>query len=152
MRTVTILLFFSLLISFSTAAQHCVFPEFKCENGQNLADLSPTDDFENIKVQKLAHDSLSTGFVIWVKKNVRAHRHEHHSETVYVIEGQGEMAVGNDTFHIAPGSYVFIPTNVVHSVVVDQSKGTMKALSVQSPFFDGNDRVFMDMVPSEKGK
>ena len=125
-------------------AQHCIFPEYKCENGHNLAKAQPDGDFDNIKVQKLAHDSLSTGFVIWVKKNVRAHRHEFHSETVYVIEGEGEMVVDKDTFNIKPGSYVFIPTNKVHSVIVDETKGVMKVLSVQSPFFDGNDRVFVE--------
>ena len=52
------------------------------------------------------------------------------------------MILDKDTFNIKPGSYVFIPTNKVHSVNVDESKGVMKVLSVQSPFFDGIDRVF----------
>jgi quercetin dioxygenase-like cupin family protein len=66
----------------------------------------------------------------------------HHSENIYVIEGEGDMTVGDNTFKISPGSYIFVPTNVVHSVVVDENKGALKVLSVQSPFFDGNDRVF----------
>ena len=132
------------LISTFAEAQHCVFPEYKCENGHNLADAKPDAGFDNIKVQKLAHDSLSTGFLIWVKKSVRPHRHEQHSENIYVIEGEGDMTVGDNTFKIKPGSYIFVPTNVVHSVVVDESKGALKVLSVQSPFFDGNDRVFVD--------
>lgn len=144
MKHVTLLSFFLFLISYSTQAQHCVFPEFKCENGHNLASAQADGDFENIKVEKLAHDSLSTGFLIWVKKSVRPHRHVHHSENIYVIEGEGDMTVGDKTFRIVPGSYIFVPTNEVHSVVVDESKGTMKVLSVQAPFFDGNDRVFVD--------
>ncbi len=139
------LLFSIFLFSFfSSSAQHCIFPEYKCEKGHNLATAQPDGDFDNIKVEKLAHDSLSTGFLIWVKKNVRAHRHEFHSENVYVIEGEGEMVVDKDTFDIKPGSYVFIPTNKVHSVMVDETKGVMKVLSVQSPFFDGVDRVFVE--------
>ncbi len=132
------------LISTFANAQHCVFPEYKCENGHNLITAEPDKEFSNIKVEKLAHDSLSTGFLIWVKKNVRPHRHMHHSENIFVIEGEGDMTVGEKTFRIAAGSYIFVPTNTVHSVVVDESKGTMKVLSVQSPFFDGNDRVFVD--------
>ncbi len=135
--------FFILSIS-SVNAQHCIFPEYKCDKGHNLIDDEPDGDFENIKVKKLALDSLSSGFLIWVKKNVRPHRHEFHSETVYIIEGEGEMVVDNDTLHIKPGSYVFIPTNKVHSLTVDESKGVMKALSVQAPFFDGTDRVFVE--------
>lgn len=144
MKQLVLLSFCIILSSTFAAAQHCIFPEYKCENGHNLASAEPDAEFENIKVQKLAHDSLSTGFLIWVKKSVRSHRHEYHSENVYVIEGEGDMTVGDNTFRITPGSYVFIPTNVVHSVVVDESKGVMKVLSVQSPFFDGNDRVFVD--------
>ena len=134
-----------MLFSFFTVnAQHCIFPEYMCKNGQDLNELHPDcGHYDNIHVQKLAHDSLSTGFLVWVKKSVRAHRHEFHSETVYVIEGEGEMVVDKDTFDIKPGSYVFIPTNKTHSVTVDESKGVMKVLSVQSPFFDGNDRVFV---------
>ena len=79
-----------------------------------------------------------------MKQNVRAHRHKFHSETVYVIEGEGEMVVDKDTFLIKPGSYVFIPTNKVHSVKVDETKDVIKVLSVQSPFFDGKDRVFVE--------
>lgn len=140
------LLFSIFLFTFSFAhAQHCIFPEYQCKNGQNLTELHPDcGHYDNIHVQKLAHDSLSTSFLVWVKKNVRAHRHEFHSENVYVIEGEGEMVVDKDTFDIKPGSYVFIPTNKVHSVTVDESKGAMKVLSVQSPFFDGNDRVFVE--------
>ena len=61
-----------------------------------------------------------------------------------MIEGEGDMTIGDNTFCITSGSYVFVPKNVVDSVVVDESKGVMKVLSVQSPFFDGNDRVFVD--------
>ena len=141
-----ILLLPFVLFSFYTAtAQHCIFPVYLCKNGQDLNELHPDcGHYDNIHVQKLAHDSLSTGFLVWVKKSVRAHRHEFHSETVYVIEGEGEMVVDKDTFNIKPGSYVFIPTNKVHSVIVNESKGVMKVLSVQSPFFDGKDRVFVE--------
>lgn len=52
------------------------------------------------------------------------------------------MVVAKDTFNIGSGSYVFIPTNKVHSVRVDESNGVMTVLSIQSPFFDGNDWVF----------
>jgi mannose-6-phosphate isomerase-like protein (cupin superfamily) len=131
---------------FMAQAQHkgCIFPEHKVEHGFNLMEARPDGDFENIKVQKLALDSLSTGFLIWIKKNVPAHRHEFHSENVYILEGEGKMTLANDTFHIKAGSYVFIPTNAVHSVIVDETKGVMKVLSVQSPFFDGTDRVFVE--------
>lgn len=133
------------LLSNLSSAQHCIFPEYMCKNGQDLNELHPDcGHYDNIHVQKLAYDSLSTGFLIWVKKSVRPHRHQFHSETVYVIEGEGEMVVDTDTFGIKPGSYVYIPTNKTHSVTVDETKGAMKVLSIQSPFFDGTDRVFVE--------
>ena len=141
-----LLIFSFCLFSFSFAkAQDSISPNYLVKNGQDLNELHPDcGHYDNIHVQKLAHDSLSTGFLVWVKKSVRPHRHEFHSETVYVIEGEGEMVVDKDTFDIKAGSYVFIPTNKVHSVMVDETKGVMKVLSVQSPFFDGKDRVFIE--------
>ena len=63
MRVVVLsVLFFSF---FTASAQHCIFPEYMCKNGQDLNELHPDcGHYDNIHVQKLAHDSLSTGFLV----------------------------------------------------------------------------------------
>jgi mannose-6-phosphate isomerase-like protein (cupin superfamily) len=50
------------------------------------------------------------------------------------------MTLGKEVLIISPGDYVFIPRNTYHSVLVKQ--GVLKVLSIQSPHFDGADRVW----------
>lgn len=109
----------------------------------NLMEIQPEGDFENVKVQKLCSDSLSTAFVIWVKKGVKAHKHVEHSETIYVIEGTGNMRINERNFDIKAGDFLFIPFESIHSVEVT-SEIPLKVLSIQAPEFLGKDRVFID--------
>lgn len=108
----------------------------------NLEKLEPNEEYENIHVKKMYSDSLCTSFIIWIKKEVKAHKHEHHSETIYVLEGKGTMVVGKDTFEIKEGDFFNIPMNTAHSLKVT-SKEAVKVISIQAPVFDGFDRVFI---------
>ena len=93
-------------------------------------------------VEKLFSDARTSSFVIWVKGSVRLHKHEVHSETVYVLSGKGRMTVGEEAFDIRKGDVVFIAEGTPHSVLV--TKGPLKVLSVQAPEFTGKDRIFLD--------
>ena len=107
----------------------------------NLKDIQPAKEFESILVKKLDTDSNSTAFVIWIKKVVKSHKHETHSEIISIIEGEGVMTINNKSFDIKSGDYFRIPKNTFHSLTV-KSEEPMKVLSVQSPEFLGKDRVF----------
>ena len=102
-----------------------------------------TSTFENIKVVKLHSDERSSTFLIWVKNEVRLHKHMEHTENVYVLEGSGLFTLGADQFPIDPGMHIVIPKGVVHSAIVLSEK-PMKVLSIQSPEFNGKDRLFLD--------
>lgn len=107
----------------------------------NINDIKADIDYENIYVKKLDSDSNSTSFIIWIKKGVKSHKHEHHSEVIYVIEGEAMMTVNESKFHIGPGDYFRIPKNTYHSLDV-LSKKYIKVMSVQAPEFYGEDRVY----------
>lgn len=96
-----------------------------------------------IKVVKIAGDSLTTSFLIEISSEVKKHLHKEHSETIYVLEGEGQMLLGEKTIKIKTGNYIFIPKNTPHKVEVT-SKNPMKVLSVQAPFFDGKDRIILE--------
>lgn len=108
----------------------------------------PTDSIgtqtlsENIYNKQLFGDSLSTSFCIVIKKEVKAHKHHYHSEHVVVVEGEGLMKLNGKSFSIKKGDLVFIPKNAVHSVK-RVSKEPLKVLSIQSPRFNGSDRIFV---------
>ena len=108
-----------------------------------LADVKPEEDYENIWVKKISDDEQQTSFVIWVKESVRLHKHEHHSENIYVLGGKGEMTINDEKFVIKKGDYFNIPKNTPHALKV-LSSSPVKVLSIQSPKFDGKDRIFLD--------
>ncbi|HYG49498.1 MAG TPA: cupin domain-containing protein [Flavobacteriales bacterium] len=96
-------------------------------------------NYDNLHVVKVASDSLSTTFVIFIKNEVKLHKHNEHTENVIVLEGKGKMRLGDKEFIIEKGDHVFIPKGIPHSVKVMHKKG-MKVMSIQSPYFDGKDR------------
>lgn len=105
--------------------------------------LKPEKKFDNINVKKISSDINSTTFAIWIKKTVRAHKHENHIENVYVTEGYGDFLLGDSIYKIKKGDLIVVPKNTWHGVKVN-SKKTMKVISIQSPEFIGNDRVFKE--------
>lgn len=98
---------------------------------------------EILKVEKLGGDSLTTSFLITIKQGVKKHLHKEHSETIYVIEGEGEMLLGDKMIHIKKCDYIFIPKNTPHKVDVT-STIPLKVLSIQAPYFDGKDRLLLE--------
>ncbi len=108
-----------------------------------LDKLVPEKEYDNIYVHKLDTDKNKSSVVIWIKKGVKAHKHEYHSETLYVLAGTGTMHVGDDSYSIKEGDYINVPENTVHSVLVT-SEIPLKVISIQSPEFLGKDRVFVE--------
>lgn len=121
-----------------------LFPLFtQAQIQQSLDTIKAPAVYDNIYSTKISSDSLSSGFVIFIKKEVKKHKHIEHTEHVYVLEGEGEMILGDKTIQVKKGDIIFIPKNTVHSLKVN-SKSPMKVLSIQSPFFDGKDRIFVE--------
>ena len=111
--------------------------------GQNT-DLTatPTEPYENVSVNKIYSDSLSSTFVIHIKKEVPLHKHLHHTEQVYILSGTGLMRLDDLMLEIKAGDFIVIPKGSVHGVTVTSSE-PLKVLSIQSPMFDGTDRILI---------
>lgn len=120
-----------------------LFPFFAKAQNQSLDTIKAPSNYDNIYSRTIASDSLSSSFVIFIKKEVKKHKHVTHTENVYILEGEGEMLLGDKTFKVKKGDIIFIPMNTVHSLNVT-STIPVKVLSVQSPHFDGKDRIFVD--------
>ena len=126
------------LLLFSIGIMLCNAQSF-----QSLDTIKTYGDYENIFLRKLSSDSLVSSFVIFIKKEVKAHKHVNHSEHVYVLDGEGEMIVADNKMKIKKGDMIFIPKNTFHSLKVTSS-APVKVLSIQSPMFDGKDRVMQE--------
>jgi mannose-6-phosphate isomerase-like protein (cupin superfamily) len=100
--------------------------------------------YENVYSRALYSDtSIVSSFVIFIKKEVKAHKHITHAEHVIVLEGKAEMTLNDKMFPIKKGDVIFIPKNSYHSVKTT-SKIPLKVLSIQAPYFDGKDRVIKE--------
>lgn len=108
-----------------------------------LDKLVPDKEYDNIHAYKVDTDKNKSAVIIWIKKGVKAHKHEYHSETLVVLAGTAEMKLGDNSYMIKAGDYINVPENTVHSVLVT-SDVPLKVLSVQSPEFLGKDRVFIE--------
>ncbi len=108
-----------------------------------LKKVKPHKEYENILVKPYSSDANSSSFIIWVKKSVRLHKHQHHTENLYVISGKGELTLGDEILIIKKGDYINIPKDTPHALKVLSSK-PIKVLSIQSPKFIGADRIYLD--------
>lgn len=121
------------------------FPSLASSQSQTgLELLSPQSDYDNISTHKLNSDSDVTSILIWIRNEVKPHRHVLHTEQVYVLEGTGRMLLGEKTIDVKAGDLIFIPKNTVHALRVTSS-APMKVLSIQAPEFDGTDRIPVDI-------
>lgn len=113
------------------------------ETWQSIDTVKAPAAYNNIYTRRLYTDSLASSFVIFVKKEVKEHRHAAHAEHVLVLDGEAAMSVGSRSFKIKKGDLVFIPKNTWHSVKVS-SPAPLKVLSMQAPVFDGSDRILKE--------
>lgn len=115
----------------------------KAQTNQSLDTITAPAVYENIYSRQIASDSLVSSYVIFIKKEVKKHKHVYHSEHVYILEGEGEMVLGEKTFKVKKGDIIFILKNTAHALKVTSST-PMKVLSIQAPMFDGKDRMFVE--------
>lgn len=129
-------LFYALLLVVFTS------PLF-AQNTQNTDTIQCPAGVENVYSRPLYSDSLCSSFVIFIKKEVKLHKHLHHTEHVTVLEGEATMTLGDKVFTVKKGDFIFIPKNTPHKVVTT-SKTPLKVISLQAPYFDGTDRVLLE--------
>lgn len=111
--------------------------------GTDLSTYTAPDDLKNIHVQPLSTSKHASEFIIFIKSSVKAHYHEHHTELIYVLEGEGIFYLGETKQMIKAGDFIRINEGQVHSVKVT-SETPLKVLSIQAPEFHGKDRVFVE--------
>jgi len=87
------------------------------------------------------HDSLQSSFRLTIPNRVVAHYHQFHTENIFVLQGRAEMRMNDTILLIKKGMHVSIPKGTIHSVEKVLSRRPLVVISVQSPYFDGKDRI-----------
>ncbi len=106
-------------------------------------DLACPEGTGPVRSTTLHSDSACTSFLLCIDQGVRPHLHRTHTEHVFVIDGTAEMTLGDSTRIVSAGDVVLIPPGTPHSVNVT-SDVPLRVISVQAPYFDGTDRVWLD--------
>lgn len=101
------------------------------------------DSTAPVLVKRIGGDSTYSAFVIQIQNEVRAHHHQHHTEIIYVLSGKARMQLGDSSFIIRRKDTFVIPAGTVHSVR-NLRKKPLKVLSIQTPHFDGKDRIWKE--------
>lgn len=111
------------------------------QEATNLETLAAPTAYENVYSQLLYENEEASYFVIWIKNNVKMHKHIEHTEAISVIDGTGLMTVGDNTFEIKKGTFFTIPKDTFHALTVT-SETPVKVISIQMPKFNPSDRIF----------
>ena len=98
---------------------------------------------DKVYVKLLSSDSLSSTFFIVVPGQIKQHYHQYHTENIFVVSGKAEMQLGEATIQIKKGDLIIVPKGTRHSVKRIGRK-SLKVISVQSPLFDGTDRIMLE--------
>ena len=116
---------------------------------ESSAQVSPhlNHEFEGrtklgVYVFPIHSDENCSTFLIEIERDVPPHKHEWHTEQVYILQGKAEMTLNDETFMVKKGDWIIIPEGSLHSVDV-RSKKSLRVISVQSPEFKGDDRVWL---------
>jgi mannose-6-phosphate isomerase-like protein (cupin superfamily) len=81
-----------------------------------------------------------------VASEVTEHYHANHTEHVMVVLGTARMIMNDSILDIGLGNLITIPAGTPHSVLPMKAGTKLNVISVQSPFFNGSDRVLINSV------
>jgi mannose-6-phosphate isomerase-like protein (cupin superfamily) len=95
---------------------------------------------ETFKLVELGRDASSSHHAVALLDREPLHRHDTHDLLVVVVEGEGEMLIGDYTRTIGTHSIVYVPRKTVHSMR-NTGKKPVIGYVMFTPPFDGKDRV-----------
>ena len=74
-------------------------------------------------------------------KGFPLHMHRYHDEVLKILEGEGEVVLGDESRKLKKGDVIFVPRGTPHAL-----RMSCRILSVYSPAFDTDnpDRIFLE--------
>lgn len=95
------------------------------------------ETFDVFQVEQLTRSTTLQNLVavdqveIAARQSSQIHRHVKSDTVLYIVDGAGEVVVGEQTFAVRPGDRIHIPPGAYHGVRTGES--SLKFISVQSP-------------------
>ncbi len=109
-----------------------------------LLKANPIEPGKNVQIIKVAETDAITINLIRATEGffLKPHIHKTHEESVYVIQGSGQMLINDKWVDIQPGNVHFNPIGKVHSIRHTGS-GPLVILSIFTPALKEPDRHFV---------
>ena len=111
-------------------------PAFRTKDGSEIRELLAHRNSCIVK-QSLAEARVLPG------QRTTPHYHPKTEEIYYILEGQGEMRIGEKTRTVEPGDAVAIPPGTVHTIL-NTGTTTLKFLCCCAPGYEHDDTVLME--------
>lgn len=92
---------------------------------------------ESTKHTSMFHWTVAPGF------STGLHVHAVQEETFYVLEGECEWQIGDERVKAGPGTYVFIPPGVPHSIANTSGDPAVMLMTVSPP---GHEHYFEELA------
>lgn len=64
-------------------------------------------------------------------KETPAHSHDYEHE-IFVINGKGEVTIGNDTFSLDSGKFIYIPPNIFHKIHANENMNVICVVPIRA--------------------
>jgi len=111
-------------------------PAFQTKDGSEIRELLAHRN-SCIAKQSLAEARVVPG------QRTTPHYHNQTEETYYILEGSGDMRIGDETREVGPGDAIAIPPRAVHTI---QNTGTvtLKFLCCCAPGYEHEDTVLVE--------
>jgi len=103
-------------------------------------DKAPDQD---LAVVTLVESSSESFHLIRVRDRVTPHIHEWSDETVYILQGEGDLLLDQEWRRVRAGMLIHVPKGVPHAYINRGATDTL-VLSAYSPPFRQGDRVFLE--------
>jgi len=105
---------------------------------RHISDVEPVDCPCGKSTRILSrNDNPAISFHYTETKDAKNHYHKKTAEIYFILEGTGQMFLGEDLIELKPGLCIHIPPVVRHRVI-----GNIKTLVIATPAFDPEDEFF----------
>ena len=111
-------------------------PPFRTKDGSEIRELLAHRN-SCIAKQSLAEARVAPG------QRTTPHFHHQTEEIYYILEGSGEMRIGDESRDVGPGDAIAIPPGAVHTIL-NTGSVTLTFLCCCAPGYEHEDTVLVD--------
>lgn len=111
-------------------------PAFTTKDGSEIRELLAHRN-SCIALQSLAEARLPAG------GRTTPHYHPRTEEIYYILEGTGQMTIGEETRAVGPGDAIAIPPGAIHTIA-NHGPSTLKFLCCCAPGYEHADTVLLE--------